>query len=445
MLKTISIQMRSIVLLCSFLAFMGCNKDSNSPAEAVKNSAPTTSTVPLRLWIVGQVSDSSLVERAWLTGSDQKLEIRTLTVEDFLLEKSCNCDVTVFPSRLLGELIDRKWLTKLPTSLNTPDENAPPVPAAWTRQATYGGDAWAIPLGASVPVTIVSSSAAESASKAMDWESLLKSLDFEKSKAPTQKIDASVVNRAALVDRFLAIAGGLAERSPDYGLLFDLQKMKPRLTEPEFARAAEILLMMSQQASDSQSAIQSVASDSSQAWTWINAQAKPAITIVVPTLLHNEAMKLTGCKPIRVPSQSLGWNTGSGLIASLSANCRQSSRATELLQWLRQSETRQSLSALVTGIEAVSPAADSDTSAWQARSIATEQAANVKIPSELRLPRAEDYRSVLADSLIAILSGEKPIADALPEASAAWQKITDARGRELQRHDYEQSLGLTRN
>ncbi len=62
------------------------------------------------------MSDPSLVERAWLTGSDQKLEIRTLGVDEYLAEKSCNCDVAIFPARLLGELIDRKWLTKLPAA-----------------------------------------------------------------------------------------------------------------------------------------------------------------------------------------------------------------------------------------------------------------------------------------------------------------------------------------
>lgn len=442
MLKTLSTYSLSIVLMWTFV---GCESTSNNSAERSKTSPPATSVVPLRLWIVGQVSDPSLVERAWLTGSDQKLEIRILTVEEYLSEKVCNCDVTIFPSRLLGEMIDRKWLTKLPGSLTAPDQNVPQIPAAWARQASYGGDVWAVSLGASIPVTIVNESAAESASKGTDWDSLLKSLAIESTKSSTQKIDLATVNRAALVDRFLAIVGSLTQRSPDYGLLFDLQKMKPRLTDPEFVRAAELLLTLSQQTSDPETAIQSVASDSSQAWSWLNAQTKPALTIVSPALLNVSATKITGCKSIRVPAQSIGWNTGSGLIASLSASCRQSSRATELLHWLRQSETRHSLSLLIVGIESGSPTAGGNSSAWQARNIATEQAANSKIPGELRLPRAEEYRSALSDSLITIMSGEKPIAEALSEASAAWQVITDARGRELQRHDYEQSLGLTLN
>lgn len=446
MLKTLSIRPLYSVLLCAFMALTGCNKDSASPAESAKNAVPTTSSVPLRLWIVGQVSDASLVERAWLTGSDQKLEIRVLTVAEFLAEKSCNCDVTVFPARLLGEMIDRKWINKLPSSLTAPDENGATTPAAWARQATYGGDIWAVSLGASIPVTVVSGTAPEAIANAADWDTLLKLLALEapKTQAP-QKIDIAKLDQAALVDRFFAIAGGLTQRSPDYGLLFDLQKMRPRLTEPEFVRAAEILLMMSQQASGSPATLESVVGDSSQAWSWINSQTQPAMAVVAPALLDSAAMKLTGAKAIRVPSQNTGWNTGSGLIASLSASCRQSARATELLHWLRLSETRQSLSPLIVGVEAATPAADSGSVVWQAKNLANEQAGNAKIPSELRLPRAEEYRSVLAEHLVSVLSGEKPVADALSEASAAWQVITETRGRELQRHDYEQGLGLIRN
>jgi hypothetical protein len=442
MLKTLSSYSLAVVLIWTIL---GCESSSNKSVELPKDAATAASNVPLRLWIVGQVSDPSLVERAWLTGSDQKLEIRTLAVDEYLSEKECNCDVTIFPSRLLGEMIDRKWLTKLPGKLTEADENTPQVPAAWARQVAYGSHVWAVSLGGSIPLTIVSGSAVESGSTAVDWDSLLKSLAIESPKSLTQEIDPADVNRPALVDRFLMIAGGLTQRSADYGLLFELQNMKPRLNAPEFVGAAEILLRLSQQPSQQANALQSMTGDSSQAWMWINAQTKPAITIVSPALLNAAASRESGCKSIRMPANGAGWNTGSGLIASLSASCRQSARATEFLRWLRQSETRHTLSPLIVGIESAIPVSGNESSAWQATSMANELAANASIPSELRLPRAEEYRRALADSLIAILSGEKPIADALAEATAAWQTITEARGRVLQRSDYEMSLGLRRD
>ena len=445
------------VLVCALSVFLGCDLNRESGTDSAKTSAPTTSNVPLRLWIVGQVRDASLVERAWLTGSDQKLEIRTLSVDEFLAEKASNCDVAIYPSRLLGELIDRKWLTKLPPTLTAPNEDAPQVPTAWSRQATYGGDVWAVPLGATVPLTIVNPPAIEAASQAVDWNSLLKSLapepatpatpaDSKSNPKPTSKIDAEAVDRAALVDRLFAIAGGLSDRTPDYGLLFELQSMRPRLTEPEFVRAAEILVALAQQKSSTDiSALQAMTGDFSQAWSWLHSQSTPAIAIVSPSLLSAAAFKQTGGKALRIPTKWSGWNTGGGPIASLSRNCRQSARATELLMWFRQSDSRQVLSAIISGVESASPLAGSDSSSWQASSLATELSSGARIPNELRLPRAEEYRTELSSSLIEILSGEKSVDDALGEATAAWQKITESRGRMLQRSEYEQSLGLVRD
>ncbi len=330
-------------------------------------------------------------------------------------------------------------------SLATVDESTPPFPAAWERQSVFGGDVWAVPLGCSIPTAIVSPATEVSNATTENLESLLRAIAIDGPKPPTRKIDPKSVDRASLVDRFLAIAGSLTARSPDYGLLFDLQKMTPRLTEPEFKRAAEILQSLSQQTSEPDTADSSVVGDSSQAWRWIHAQSKPALAFVSPSQVSVDAAKETGCKAIRIPPQALGWNTGSGLIAALSTNCRQSSRATDLLRWLRQSETRNTLAPLIAGIESSSPGAGSDSSAWQARTIANDQAANANLPSELRLPRAEEYRNALADSLIAILRGDQTVEDALQQASSAWQAITSARGRELQRGDYERSLGLVRN
>ena len=59
MLKPLSTYSLAIVLIWTFVTFMGCESNSNNSAESSKTTPPATSTVPLRLWIVGQVSDPS--------------------------------------------------------------------------------------------------------------------------------------------------------------------------------------------------------------------------------------------------------------------------------------------------------------------------------------------------------------------------------------------------
>jgi ABC-type glycerol-3-phosphate transport system substrate-binding protein len=428
------------------LVFAGCKPAPSVVEKNVDLESNATSAVPLRLWIVSEVSDLSRVERQWRTGSDQPLEIRALSMPEFLAERTSECDVVVFPSRALGELIEREWVIKLPGALTKParaDDSETVTPAAWQKSVVYNGDVWGIPLGASIPVAIVSTNELSKSLLDGGWDELLEKLEVTGSKSI--QIDASSVDRDALVDRFLAIAGGLIERSPDYGLLFELQTMKPRLAEPEFVRAAEILVRLASQSPDNDSGGVSVVGNFSKSWAWLSAQSTHAVAIVAPSMIAAEVASQSGGQAVRIASGSVAWNTGSGLMASMSANCRQSTRAISLLRWLGQSETRQALVPLMLGMESSAPISGVDSTAWQAISLAREMATTERVSNELRFPRAEDYRSALADGLLEIITGKKTAIDALSATGKVWQSLTDARGRVVKRSEYERSLGLARD
>ncbi len=424
----------------------GCNPAKPRMQKTNETETESISSVPLRLWIVSQVSDASMVERQWRTGSDQPLEIRALSVSEFLAEPSCACDVVVFPARTLGELIDRKWVIKLPAALSAPskpEEGGSVQPVIWQKQVAYNGDIWGIPLGVSVPVLVVSQSDQATLPADASWDELLSSLKTPELKSVAA--DVAQVDHDALVDRFFAILGGLVRRPPEYGLLFELQTMKPRLTEPEFLRAANILAQLSAQEGGEHGQGQSVVGDFSTAWSWVANQSTAAAAIVVPSMLTAEAAQQSNCRALRVPPDAMAWNTGSGLIASISADCRQSTRATVLLRWLGLGETRQALAALILGVESAAPLTGSESAAWQAAGLAREMAAGERVTSELRLARSEEYRRTLAEHLLDVISGKSSAADALAATSETWQAITESRGRLVQRGDYERSLGLARD
>ncbi len=427
-------------------AFTGCTPQPPRSAKSVKSEAEAISTVPLRLWIVSQVSDGSLVERQWRTGSEQPLEIRVLSVSDFLAEPTCACDIVAFPSRLLGELLDRAWVIKLPTALRQPvsaEESGNVQPAMWQKEVAYNGEIWGVPLGTSIPLVVVGSSEPAKSLSNQSWDEFLRSMQI--TAAEPIQVDAATVDQVALVDRFFAIVGGLVTRSPDYGLLFELQTMKPRLTEPEFVKAAEILAQLSSQGVDKEGSDRSAVGSFSESWAWVSSQSSPAVAIAIPSMLTTEVVKESNCRPVRVPPNGITWNTGSGLMASMSANCRQSTRATALLRWLGSSETRQALAPLILGIESAVSISGTDSSAWQAAELTREMAAGERVTSELRLARAEEYRQVLANHLLDVISGNATATEALAATSEAWQAITESRGRLVQRADYERSLGLSRD
>lgn len=414
---------------------LGC-KPSKSPQPKTAEPPPVSS-VPLQLWIVSPVAEVGMVQRQWLSGSEQPMEVRSISTADFLAAKAPNCDVVLYPARMLGELVDRKWIAKLPKSISLKGNEEFVVPGSWLEQVGYGAEMWAIPLGTSYYVPVANEAAGASLAQINDWPSLSNALQATAPESDSAAIDATKIDRDALVDTYFTIVGGLSARPAMYGLLFELQTMKPRLTEAECQQAAEVLQRLYRQGI----APEFLAGKSQDVWNWLASRAQPAVGLLAPSQLRAADSQVANCKPLALGT--LGWNTGAGLVASLSANCRQSGRATLLLSWLQKPETRQSLSAIVPGIQATMSMTSADIGLPQVNSRAAELSTIATQSHELRLPRAEEYRSALADALVEILQGAAPPREALEKAAAKWQKITESRGRLTQRADYERSLGLT--
>jgi len=60
----------------------------------------------------------------------------------------------------------------------------------------------------------------------------------------------------------------------------------------------------------------------------------------------------------------------------------------------------------------------------------------------IRLPGRQDYLAALDQAVVDALEGKKSPADALAQAAAHWEKVTEQRGLEAQRAALERSLGL---
>ncbi len=416
---------------------VGCN---SRPAEEVSKVPVGTesSTVPLQVWVVGSVTDLPMFERQWLSGSDQPIAIQSMSVEAFLEKKSCDCDVILYPSRLLGELLERKWIVKLPKSVSLNKEQtdaAEQLPKSWMDQVSYDGEKWGVPMGTSTYVTIVNAAFTTALENPRDWTDALAALGA--SSQPKIHFPEDI-RRDLLVDRFLAIVGALATRPSEYGILFELQRMAPRLTESDCLQAARILAVLQSQTTE----IDVACAPNDVVWKWAHGQQKPALAVIAPGLLGGDVAAPNSCRAIRLPASAIGWNSGAGLVASLSANCRQTGRAALLVDWLGKSETRKNLAPIVAGIQASATSGGRDSSLSQSLNLAAEMTSS-KYSSELRLARTEEYRQTLADALVKILNGSDAKA-ALEETAKRWNEITTARGRDTQRADYERSLGLMR-
>lgn len=433
------------------LVTLGCERTREPEAAPPTTPSLSTSLIPLRVWVAAPIADQQIWLRQWLAHSEQPLELRSFSTAELLQQPQNDCDVLLYPARLIGELTERGWIIKLPETVQAEngaeaeEQSNSSVPAAWRQQAIYAGQTMAIPLGCALPVFITSDSG-PTAQQPLSWEEALEALQIEEQAAPQLDFDAGEVDREALVDRFLAIVATLSSRDPSYGLLFDLQTMQSRLTEDNFVRAAKILAGLATQPLG----VDSVIGSHSAAWQWAATTDRPAMAIAAPALLDPEMAQITTGQIVRFRSATavgqrpkvVAWNSGGGLLVSLSNQCRQSSHAAALLRWLAEPNSRTVLSKFAMGIEASAPTSGVDSLAWRARQSLADVMSGVGVAQEPRLPLASLYRSTLADELIAFLSGKKGVQQSVQAAHQGWGQIT-AKAGQVQRRNYEQSLGLT--
>ncbi len=429
------------ILMC--IVIPGC-KPSESNDGPGNRKPPQVSDIPLRVWAVANVQNPEVIRRKWLATSSQPIDLKVLTTEEFLNLDRCACDVVVLPMRLLGEVTQRNWLSKLPVGLQAGEkggESAPTFPRAMMAQAEYGGEQIAIPLGISVPTLIASGAFAASAEpeQAMTWESILGQL----SQAETLEIDHERLDLEAVADRFLALLATLSTRNSKYGKLLELKTLEPLINSEEFVQAANLLMTLAKQTQDGVLACGS----HSAVFEHITASEKVVISLAVVNALTESAATSKGGAvlkqlPVVGPEEPAGtrfWNTGSGLVAALGADCSQSMQATEFLQWLAKDTTRNDIASQIAGIDVSAPVFGVDSLSWKATQRLRRIYDSVDLPQELRLPAAQEYRKTLATELVKFLEGKQSDEDALRQTAKLWEAISQ---RPNQAEEYSKSLGL---
>ncbi len=429
------------VAALAFLSFSGCRQpEQASEAEAEYEGQVTD--VALRICVVGQLEDSATITRRWLADSDQPIEI--VAVEPAgLLAPDFACDVLVFPARFLGELVSSQKIMKLPSQVSDLASGLAEASETQTNnglihnelekaQTTYDGAMYGLTLGISIPV-VIGSAAVKLETEQADWETLLSQIES----APSAT-GISVSDPQAVVDRFLAIVATLTERNPNYGLLFEMQDMTPRFQQPEFLEACRVLQALAQQPE----AETGIGGSHSEAWAWACKNQKPAVTIALPPRLSDsDAMPDGQVISVEGVSAVSGWNVGSGAVAAISANCRQSMQSVAFIHWLRESQNRDALADTIDGVTPTSPTASTPLS-WMALKQAQGNPDEQIAPREPSLPATIDYRETLANELVAMLAAEKTAEEAMRAVTDAWQTLTDKMGP-AQRTSYERSLGLS--
>jgi hypothetical protein len=444
------------ILLLAIASILGCSGSTETTNPQAEPLTPPPA-VALTVQVAGDVKLAEglrLLRGEWKARSGGELKVDSVSLEEFLQAERLVGDVVVFPSRLLGTLVERGDLRPVRTStLNSPEFGLNDVyPAIRNGEMKYGGEPFALPLG-SPPL--------------LDFRQVAGEDDRPKSDSTASE---AIVPADGLSAAFslLVRALGHTESYRRNEAIFDPADMKPRIAEPPFVRALVELTAANAGRADQPpvgfaEAMQLVGSGEASA------------TLGWPSAVDEEFAVADGAAPRDVEFASLapptdvyshsrgGWEKEAhpssvvllgveGRLVAVTSATRNAVAAFQLAQWLTAGDVATGLSSRSTGTLWYRASQAGASARWMkglavaqggepvtkvvAAALASDAA--VMVP---RIPAIDEYLGVLADAVRTAPADEAAAKTALDSVAAKWEAITDRLGRERQVAAYRRHLG----
>ncbi len=476
-MKTLRRSLLCLILLCA----CGCpaTRPPNATSEATSSSSGTengSSSQPpaiaeLRLTVIDDADLAQAIEREWGAISDTRLVIDHVRESDWLAamrqdDGAGQVDAVIYPSRLLGELVERRRLVPLPQRLQESDlfAAADILPLVRREEIVWGKSTYAVSLGCPTFVLAHPASlAVDAATDVRTWDGFSRWL----SGLPEHVQLTLPTARGWAVDLFLARAASDVRASGQVSTLFDFRTMEPLIDRAPYVRALEDLatLMQSRQAPldlTPADVCDAVLSGSSVGWLWWGPGTKqrdetPATPLRFGPLpgsdqvfsFANDAWQpRRGGEPRLVPLTGL-----SGRLGSVMQSSRRQRAAWNLLLRVTGVELGARTSAVSRHTAPFRMSQMEQVALWVPAGLdggavrgygeaVRESLVQYACLSSLRLPGQDAYRGPLDDAVRQVLAGEVSAADALADVATRWEAITQSWGRETQRAAYCRGLGI---
>jgi len=472
------LRIATVLTLC--LACVGCEPKPLSPADDV--NALQKERPPLRVWIVDAPELEKELLIRWRASSDQALAIENVSSKDLLDGRAFAFDTILFPGNLLGDMVERDIVSKLPSQVtmqgasesgtkstqpNAREESlnedlSKRWPDRFRSIASYAGKLYAVPLGSNsmamvckgidiASLTELQSNLAlpqGTTAKTLElWELWLLSLESGSDVTKSEDllfakiVQADELEKQRLVDQFLWIASTTDKQRRG---LFDLTKMQSRLKEPEFIYSVKVLARLARLFPEA------VFSSAEDAWAGAGAGSQDSKFIALgwPSAVprQNDSQSAS-------PSESDGniqvvpilWNPNRGLVASIGKGTRQTSVSIQFLRWLSLPEQREALRSICSRIELLADQPDRNIvrEDYQKYSVALSRSAlQDGMPWSLRLVHSLDYREALADALLRAIRTPDQAEKIMAECSQKWNELTESLGKDKQLSSEERSQGV---
>jgi len=456
-------KIRSITVLLGLFSLLGCDSGSKNPANS--SESPASSRPALRLLIVDAPELEKEISVRWQAASDQLLKIENISSREVGTREPFQSDVVIFPGVLLGDLIKKEAIGRLPVeaiAIKESDSTQGSVvsawPVRWRNSATFGGQLYAVPLGAtnlgailsgadSAPLDelqkLLGSSKDPKVQSLVYWNQLLENIEAGIASSSSerelllQELLAKIGDEVkdSLVDRFLFIAS--TTNAPSHGL-FDLLKMEARLAQSEFVNAVKILARLARLSPGT------IAVQHAKAWELAAAnRVGTSVALGWPSSIVAQTEDGVGA-PSKIAVAPIVWNTGRGLIASVAKNTKQTAVSCQFLLWLGEPEQRDALRAVCSRVELLPGQSDRLSGQDHYRAYQTINNRDSRVePMELslRMANANQYRAVLSDCLVSAIQSPDRIDSIMAGCASKWDELTLQLGVDSQRISEEQSLG----
>lgn len=398
----------------------GCPGDEK-PVEKAPDGALPRASVTLRVAVVSDEALRGVIDRLrgeWQELTDGTIETVDVAEDADLVAAAGEADLIVFPSRAIGVLCEADALRPVRSSVIESEalrfEDF--LPLVRDHEIVYAQQAMALPLGCPTPLH------------------LLPDAGLAGSRITNEGIELALV--------YLAHAAPHAVHPSRVATLFDSDTFEPRLIEPPFVRALEDLASTHDSGGEGRIV-----------WPRRDEPARAGFTPqVMPSAAEVFDPIAAQWEPVPAEPASERHATllaSSGRLIAITKSSRNAATAFRYAGWLAGPENARQISYASNNVGNCRGSLARAGDAWRvsdgrelAKEFAGTAAAALRMPRFLfapRLPGSEEYLEALAKHVRAALDG-KPAAEALAEAAADWERISESRGRDKQRAAYERSI-----
>jgi hypothetical protein len=463
-----------VALFCLVLSVTGCDQPGRKAGAKSAPSIAAKDRPPIRIMLLEHSLEEDLKLR-WSSFSEQSIEIEKVSVDQLAEPLSDKADVWIFPATLTGDLIALNCISPLPNAavgkpFDSQDGSDGQLsrsvteqwPARWRSASRFGTSLIALPLGSpqlvavSRNVSLKSLDPLDDPNNAVDdrssiavqaWSQILADSSGNEKETASQermkKLISSITHaqRDAILDRFLWIASTTNAKRRG---LFDLNKLKAKLSSPDFVLAADALSGLAAKFPET------FLTTHEEAWRSIvsaKGNAK-SIAIAFPsdTAPSNELDNRNSTESEALQISKIVWNPTGGLLASVGKKTRQTSVASQFIEWLSDAEQRNTLAERCSGVERW-PAQPSKSSIREDyrlyQNLNNRDSRMEQTTLSIRFHSARKYRTILADTLLEIIQQPETSREKLEECSQKWNALTESIGLSNIRPSIEQATGFS--